>query len=336
MSNAGEHYIHSTMMYGIMDNIKVTNAAGEYLNDKGEVVKDAKDAMTIADAYYVENGSVKMKPVEYTTMSFNKFSEVELSNYIKHIGSQLHGQYDSNLKAMIQKHWAGSQAFMFRKWLIPGVLRRFRGIENITISEDKMKNAEYDMEFFSEDLQNFEEGYYYTTLRYALNVIRGAKDKTQTAAMVWNSLSDQQRKNVHKTFIDAIIMAGMYVSYMVLKGLGSDADDDDPTKRFILFGAFVARRLYAEQAFYRSPMEFYKLMRSPAAALTHTENIFKLFNQVMPGYDMDDRGLYWKALDEYSTGRRKGESVLKYKVFKVSPFISQAVRSTEEALTYIE
>jgi len=334
MSNAGEHYIHSTMMWGVMDNIKVTNANGEYLNSEGAVVKDKSKAMSLADAYYTENGKIKMKPVEYTTMSFNKFSEVELSNYIKHIGSQLHGQYDNNLKAAIQKHWAGSQAYMFRKWLVPGVLRRFRGVENILLSDEQMQEAEFDTQFFSEDLQKYEEGYYYTSLRYVMNVFKTKGDKLKAASLQWQNLNDEQRKNIHRTFIDAVVMAGTYISYAVLKNLSADADDKE--KKFLLFGAFVARRLYAEQAFYRSPTEFFKLMRSPAASLSHFENLTKFVGQTMPSYDLKENEIYWKALDTYKTGNRKGESLLKYKLYKVSPFISQAVRTTEEALQYIE
>ena len=336
MSNAGEHNIHGTLMWGILEKIKAKNANNQLIDKEGKVVSKEEESASIADMYEMVNGVPKISPlVKMSTLNNKMFSEVELSNYIKHIASQLHGQYDSQLKAMAQRHWAGSMGYMFRKWLVPGVLRRFRGTNMELITEawkkspDDYKDTHIDSRFFSEDTQRFEEGYYTTMIK-----MLGAFKNVKKASLVWENMTEYERKNIHKTFIDAMIMAGAFVSYAVLKGLAKGEGSDDDDNEFLLFGAFLARRLYTEQRFYTSPSEFWKLMKSPAASVSYLENMYKLTGQVL-GVGYDD-GLYLKATEVYKAGNYKGENKAWRKIKKTTPYVSQYMRNIDEALGYLE
>lgn len=335
MSNAGEHNIHGTLMWGILDKIKAKNANNKLIDKEGNVVENESDAASIADMYEIKNGvPVISDKVKMSTLNNKMFSEVELSNYIKHIASQLHGQYDNQLKSMAQRHWAGSMAFMFRKWLVPGVLRRFRGTDIDTITRafkgdpKDILELHSDPRFFSEDTQRFEEGYYTTLIK-----MMGALKNAKKASLVWENMTEYERRNVHKAFIDALIMMGAFASYAVLKGLSkSEGDDDD--NEFLLFGAFLARRLYTEQRFYTSPGEFWKLMKSPAASVSYLENLYRLGNQVF-GLSYDD-GIHFKITEDYKGGKFKDKNKAWTMTKKTTPYLSQYMKSVDQALGYLE
>ena len=47
IAKAGEHMMQAKVMYAVMNNIKVTNKKGEYINSEGKVVKNKKEAASI-------------------------------------------------------------------------------------------------------------------------------------------------------------------------------------------------------------------------------------------------------------------------------------------------
>ena len=93
INHAAEHYIHGTVVYA-------------FLNNKDWRIENYESS-TVEDIDFI------------------------VSKKLKEVVKDLHGNYDDNNKAQIQRHWYGKLTFFLKKWMLPGVQRRWRGGENL-------------------------------------------------------------------------------------------------------------------------------------------------------------------------------------------------------------
>lgn len=303
LNNSTEHYIQGTVMYSILDSIKVKNSEGT--------------EVSLHEAYEVKGNKLVTKD------GFNIDLEIEakVSSRIKEVIKQLHGNYDANNLAMIQRHAGGKMAFMLRKWLIPGVQRRWRGVSTFYKKAEDLEDTDI---FYSEFLDQRIEGYYTTSMRY-LNQVKGDLFKLQLGlvAAKWNEMTDYEKSNVKKTVMEGALITLTMIASTLLAGLAKDADDEEKEMYYRL--AYTFRRLQGETTFYLDPRETLKIMSSPAASISMIKNTSDAMAL-----------LFTDPLAKYKIGDRKGEYKLKKKIFKLFPVLSQVDRDVVEVYEWLE
>lgn len=355
-NTVGEFYTQSTLMYALMDNIKVRGKDGNYLNKEFKSTKNKDEAISLDEAITVENGKLKVHPsVHSTTFSPNANGDVdsileETRVFIKKISSDLHGQYDQELQAHFQRGTWGKMMFMFRKWLVPGFDRRWRGTANLAQfdkttnkiqwqtyqelrDEDNRKNR-----FFSSDLKQFQEGTYTSFIRMMSSLIQeGEALSIATLSLgnteTWNNMTDTEKANVKKTVTEFATIALTLISAYILKGLAADLPEDDPAYTAVMLSAFTARRLHMELFAYSNPLEALTLMKSPAASVSLVQKSTRLITQLAK--DTMGATFMGEDFERYERGDMKDQLKLKKYFFDVVPVANQVNRSLDDAVTFL-
>jgi len=301
INHMGEHYIQSSLMYAILDNIKVDDGKG--------------GKMALHEAYELKGKKLELK--EGVTFSEDEVFQVERK--IKEVIKQLHGNYDNTNKAMAQRYVTGKFAFMLRKWMVVGVQRRWRGIAGAGKSKE---HRTADDIAFNSVLEEDAEGYYTTGIKF-IRDISGDLKKMQFAMVSgeWNNLTDKERANIRKTVVEMGTMVLAATLSGVLAGLAEDADDDD--KEFYYTMAYLSRRFYSELRFYSSAEEPYKILTTPAASLSMVEKTGKFIDQM------------FNPSEVYQKGANKGELKLVRKGKKLLPVFNQLDRNLQDAYKWI-
>ena len=302
ISNSTEHYIQATVMYAVLNSIKVKN-------NKGEEV-------SLIDAYEKKGNRLVLK--DGFDVDINM--EARVSSRIKEVIKQIHGNYDSQNLAMIQRYVGGKFVFMLRKWLVVGVQRRWVGVS--TFYKDKADLDPNDI-IYSEILEQDMEGYYTTAMRF-VNGIKGdlLKLRLDVISNNWHELTDAERSNIRKTIMEGTLIILTLLAARILSGLAKDADDDE--KEAYYRAAYLFRRLHGESMFYMNFNETLKILSTPAASISMMQNVSKAFKQLRDPFE------------EYKIGKKKGESKLKKRVYKLIPVASQIDRDIQEVYEWLE
>tara|TARA_R100000365_G_C2740422_1_gene69159 strand:- start:336 stop:1889 length:1554 start_codon:yes stop_codon:yes gene_type:complete len=322
MQNSGEHFNQAVTMYAVMNNIKARDKDGNYLTKNGTTT-DRSKAAGLDELYKKSKSGNKMvmdERVAFTDMGkWTPSSEYELSLKIREINYELDGAYSRQNRAELQRTIVGKMLFQMRGFLIPGFHTRFRGITSFT-------SENYDR-FYSEHLQQYKEGRYVTFVRYITGLKRDAQGlKFELLSRSWDDLDDVEKANIRKTIFELGTMA---LVYMLGKGLSSLADDDDDQATYL--AAFFSNRLFMELAAYINPVETLNVIKSPAATVSMVERIIRFADQL--GHDV----LHFD-MEEYSTGKRAGETKIGKRTTDLLPFWSsfERVKNIEETLKWIE
>ena len=326
LNKGGEHMIQGIFMYAMLDNIKVLNSEGEYLTKDGTTT-DIKKAMSLHEAFYVDNGRLKID----NRVSKTTDNDFPISNYggvasneslfltarkIKDLNAYLQGQYDRKKRAEIQRHWYGTLALLMRKWLPRGFKYHWRGIGTIL---EKQENLLEDETFYSRALRTEQEGYYTTFARFNINLIRALKSEQFNVAANWNNMTDYEKGNVKRAIYELGLMITLFTLGIALKKLAED--DDKEHKGLYSFIAFECFRLQKELANFINPVEFSSTVKTPTVAIQSFDKLIKLLIQV--GID---------PTEVYKRGRNKGES----KVFNQTMQLFPAVRYLDKAFNFEE
>lgn len=154
LNSMAEHSVQSIGMYAVLDNIKVKNKDGKYINEQGEVVENRKDAMSIDEAYSVGYQHMKTKKT-ISQEAYDKLSETEKKNYmdgvlhldenvastertkdegtfeisqvLRRVNRDLFGNYDPKNRSALEAHAIGSMFSHMRQWMVPGFKKRYKG-----------------------------------------------------------------------------------------------------------------------------------------------------------------------------------------------------------------
>ena len=337
-NHMGEFYIHSTMMYAVLNRIKSKNAKGQYIDSKGKVVTKDK-AMSIGDAISVNKETNKLqlnKHVKKTSFGEQNISLdtskdkgfLEIKNLVNIIANDLHGQYNSEYQSLFQRYVLGKMVLMLRKWMIRGFTKRWRGAEKAF--RDPKLMTEND-KFYSEDSQSFKEGNYTSFLSFISRITKEVKNLGLSGAFnkAKVDMTEHQIANVKKTMAELTLFALTYLAsmavYLTLDGLD---DDDEPA---LLYAAFYSRRLYNELTFFANPISTFQILRSPAATISYGESIIKLFTQMTEdGYGI----LNGDGPEYYDRGTSKGKSKSWKRTTDLFPVLSQIDRPIEKSAAF--
>ena len=333
MQEGGEHWLQSVLTMAIMDNIKVLNGKNQLINKEGNPVKESKDAASLLDMYYINSdGKLELHPkVVYTTKSsgveYNKGGKEKIQALIKKKMFDTMGNYDPNMQPEAMRHWHGKLLMMYRKYLIPMGLARYRGFVHAGTATEDLEDYQ---RFYSEALQLHEEGFYTSTARYFLTSVIPALRKMQFDLMSkdWKALSDYEKANIYKTLAETLITFVVLPATAVLLEAGlQGGDDDDTSQKFMYFLLLQTRRLESELSAYRDPREQYRITSSPIPAIRTLENATNLIDRIMTP-------IKWG--ETYKAGERKGMLKFYRDIERLTPVLNQTAITYKEKYQYIQ
>ena len=325
MQESGEHWMQSVLTMAVLENIKVMDENSKFLDKNGKITTEDKSA-SLLDMMKMVDGKLQVNPkVVYTTRSlgvkYNEGGKELINTLIKKKIFDTMGNYDSNMQPEAMRHAGGKLLMMYRKYLIPMGVNRFRGMAYVNIDKNDLADEQ---KFFSEALQEYEEGTYTTTLRYVWNAALPAIKRLefQLLSSKWNELSDFEKKNIHKAVTEIMITAILLPSLRALIELGIDDDDD----KFMYFLLLETRRLESELAAYRDPREQYRILESPIPSVRMLQNGTTLMGRILDPTSWDE---------VYKSGSRKGEYKIRRNMEKLVPILNSRNVSYEEKYDYI-
>jgi hypothetical protein len=335
--NFGEHMNRALLLNAMLRTATFTDNEGNTFS--------FKDALTPElDAEGNRTGRMLVKP-EYRDIITPRVIE-DMSMTVKEVYKDLHGNYYGDNKARAQRYALLKQMYMLRKWLIPGIERRYMGLT----TRDK---------FYSEFTQEEKEGYYITTARFLKLVANDLRRlKTFTGGEEWHNLSDYERGNILKTINEAAIMmislwAGILIAALA-KGL--DDEEDEGKRNFLFFVASIFRRLFAEYRVFSSflPLNFVdikidifgeetpvpaiptpipditeakRIIKTPAVTISMIDRILEVVDQLGDPLDTYPRDMPQFGIEE-------GDSKLWRKLKRVIPGIYQFERKYEQTYDF--
>jgi hypothetical protein len=213
---------------------------------------------------------------------------------------------------------------MFRKYLLPGFYRRWRGMYYVRHDADKLTDNQ---QYYSLETREFQEGTYTSFVRFFLRtVVKGITElKLEIMTNDWNKLTDSEKANIHKTIRELSLTVLTMISSLML-ALSAKDEPDDEDREFLYVLAYIFRRQESELMQYYSPSDTLKIFRTPFVALSTLEKTSGFIQQVMP----------WNIDEQYMTGDRRGQYKAWIKLKKLVPVISQTERSAENSFNYLE
>lgn len=288
MQEGGEHMLQSVFTMAVLNSIKVMNKDGQFINKKGEVVKEA-NAVSLLDMLETDSkGLVKVSDkVVYTdknlTNEFNDGGRENVMLFLKKKIFDTMGEYDKNFQVELQRYWYGKLILMFKKYLIPLGIARFRGIT--TSLKEKEELLDRDLHY-SDALQEYEEGIYTSTVRFIRRGIIPALKNLQYNILKqnWNELTDYEKANIRKTTTELVTTAllGMLITPLIVAA-AEDGDDE-----YLWYLAMITRRLDSELSQYRDPRELYKVTKNPVASLNLINNVISFSEQVISPWNWNE------------------------------------------------
>jgi len=345
-NQSAEHIAQGIGMLSVLDNIKVKNAEGQYMDKEGNVVEDREKAMSLDEAY---SSGFQNKNTSKTisAAAFNELSTKEKKNYfpgvlhldtrvastdrteegvntfavsqaIRRVNRDLFGNYDRENRSKLERLALGSLVTHMRGWMIPAINKRWRGANTLWMRDKEasfgirtIKNHELRPEidlFYNQETQSFEEGQYVSTLRYASSILEHVKAlKFSMMSQEWKSLTDMEKKNIHKTLVELGMVALAMITFAVLEGLRKASDEPEDEFALIL-ASFYARRLQSELLTYVDPREWQRTLRSPAVSLNMMEKVTDAIIQTVSD-----------PLEEYKVGDYKGQNKALKKWIQTTP-----------------
>lgn len=324
INQSGEHYVHNVTMYAVLNAIKVRNKDLKWIDSEGNVVENKEDAASIYDMITIENNEVIFSDkIGYTSIdSINKFDEkghLQVANLIKKINSERQGEYDTNRKSVAQQDAVISLAYMFRKWLAPGLMNRYRGAHQLMKDKETIPEDE---RYFSQDAARYEEGYVITTMRFINGLIKELRYiESRTFGDQWWELTDYERSNIKKAIAETAAFASSLFASMFLYMLANMGDEDRDTT--FLF-AYYFKRVQTETAFWVNPLDALKILQTPAASISVLAEAFQFLGQLIS-----------EPTERYERGDRKGQLKVMKEFYDLLPGLKQVRRDVKDSYSYL-
>ena len=265
INKCGEHYIQNRMSLALANRIKLKDASGKDIN--------------LWEAYEVKGNKLKLKEgiTKEDGSKWTKDDEFKFRNKTSFVNNRLHGIYNDIDKSAIQQYALGRLGIMYRKYLVPGINRRFQELK------------------FNYQGDVWTEGYYRTTGRFMKGLISDMKQMQFNIVTHWNELTDVEKANMRRTMADVAYLIGTATLAAILTNISGDEDDDWHLNMM----AYQTNRLFTEiGALTPSPLlisEGFRIVKSPMAAVTTLQDIVNFME-------------FWNWTDTIEHGKYKGQS----------------------------
>jgi len=143
------------------------------------------------------------------------------------IAREAQGVYNDFDKTLLQRHWLGEMLLMYKKFIIPSVTRRFRGLH------------------FSVETEDFTEGYFttfYSSLRNeGLSMFKQLYEKD-------SNLTSLEKENIKKTLGEILTM--MVFSFLSFAFFAMRAKMPPEKRKMMTYLTYFTTRLTSELAFF--------------------------------------------------------------------------------------
>lgn len=325
MQESGEHWMQSVLTMGVLDSIKAMDADSNLIDKDGNPVTDEKKAASLLDMLEIKNGVLQMDGrVKYSTMSmgvaWNEGGKEMITQLIKKKIFDTMGNYDSNMQPEAMRHWYGKLTMMYRRYLVPMGLTRFRGFAYANKKYEALKDEE---KFFSSALQEYEEGTYTTFTRFFLTSALPSiyKLNYKILSSNWSDMTDYQKNNIKKAVTEVMITA--VILPLMRMAVAAAMDDDDELTYFLLL---EIRRVESELASYRDPREQYRIFNSPIPSVRMLQNGTNFLSRLITPYNWDET---------YKSGSRKGMYKIQRDLEKLLPILNSRSIPYQEKYEYL-
>jgi hypothetical protein len=277
--NFAEHEIQVKTLFAMMDAKKVIDketgneitlleAHEKYGPELFEVTKDenGKRVYNYKIAIDVTNLDGTIERVD-----FGERQRQDFMNTLHALNKRMHGVYNDFDKSTLQRFAGGRLLLMYRKHLVPGLKRRFKGAS------------------FDEELGGATEGMYRVfwrtlmkdTYRYKFEIFKK-----------WSTYTPFEKAQIRKVVAELTIIAALAALIMVL-GAMAEGDDDEKKEMpyayyFILYEAM---RMRSETASYLPIIglpDMYRIVQSPSAVTGIIDRFTKFVSQFLLTWDEED------------------------------------------------
>ena len=299
----GEHQIHATLMLSLLNSIKATNKAGDYLNANGEVVDSKDKAASMVDIFEMKGGTLQVKEWAKgevynsfdTVVSVDKGGLGNIRALIKDRVVRTQGAFGKDTMSLLDRYWYGKLVKQFKKHIPPQTLNRFRGLNHVMTQTEDIDDK---FKYFNYNAKTEEYGYYVSFLRHLITVSKEAKfdilKYKQVGKNEWLNLSLHERANIRKTVTELSYMITMTILAAAAR---AGLDDDDWLGHQLVY--LADRQISDAGLAYYDPSEAWRLTETPAAAIRSISNGMELVSLILPWN--------WSEIDDvYKAGYKKG------------------------------
>lgn len=328
MQESGEHWMQSVLTMAVLEDIKVMDKDSNFIDKDGNIVKDKKKAASLLDMTKMVDGKLTTdSKVVYTTrtvgVEFNKGGKEMITKLIKKKIFDTNGNYDSNMQPEAMRHFQFKLVMMYRKYLVPLGLARYRGFIHIN---KKLPDLEKHEVFFSHALQDYETGIHTETARFIFTGIRDMFEEKKFSVLKtnWNELTTTQKKQIHKSIMDLAFMFALLPALTMLLGAMGGDDDDDGALAFMMLQSV---RLQSELRSYMSINDQWRLIQSPIPALRVLESSTDLISRFLQPWDWGE---------EIKGGKHKGDLRIFKNAKNLIPVLTRDGRTYKDTRKYIE
>lgn len=305
--SVSETAAQALVMYSILDNIKVKNKAGEYINKAGEVVATREEAMTIDEAYTVVDGKLVANTVAEASEQSEDMSTdgvFKVANLVSRTTRDLFGSYNSQNKSMFKATITGSFIMQMKGWLITGLAKRFKGynLVGVAYGEERVEDLRYNAE-----TEKIEMGHYMEAIRFLSVSFKGLLDAQRKISLTenWQVMTEEEKKRIT---IAAVEFAVAMILPILANAMLDDEDEDSLTYKI----GYLTLRVGDEFQTYFNPKEMSRLISNPAVASKTLLDITEILAQFLSN-----------PVERYETGVRKGELKIMKEISDISPIIKQ-------------
>jgi len=285
MSHTGEHFMQSRTLLAMLMKIKAYDSKGNLIGNMLEqYIKGEDGKLTI-------NPKVDLLKSNWTTVDQDIFGEK-----VKAVLSGMHGEYSELGRIAIQKFAIGRLVLMFKKYLEPGIQRRW----------GKFKH--------NERLGSTTVGYNRVAAKVWFKFLKDFKKMGyETAALNYSKITPKEQYAIRKAIIEAsfaILFSVLSTAAIAFKKAYPPDDDEYAYRTLLNTAAYAAMRTNKELQFYYfwNPVPAMTILRSPAASLSIVEGMWDLGSQ-----------LFTHPLEKYKTSNSPYEYKITKKLFKNFP-----------------
>lgn len=272
LQHKGEHQVQVTAMIAKMLSTPAT-LNGKQINLL-EAYSIGKDGKLTIDPNTIVNG----KKVG------NQLVIPEVQSSLHRINKDMHGVYNSFDSPLLERYSVGKLLMMYRKFVVPGFMRRFSGMRVEQESGELL------------------EGYWRTFANLMLNDFTELRKFLTPGAE--SQLTSLEKENVKRTLTEM----GIIVALMILSLAFGKMTDDEDEDSALYYPYYLAYRVRTEMMFFFNPLDTLRMFRTPTIAYSVVEKLMRLLIQLTNPFETYERR---------SGMAKKGDNKLKIKTLKL-------------------
>lgn len=276
-----------------------------------EAKKEFKILPTVESQFELKDGRARIK--EGSELTKEKFAE--LQQKVISINKKIHGVYDKDGAARIEREWWGGLVMQYHKHIYPGIMKRWRvkGYYNELRSSIEKGSYISLANFLGTEFNNFkskvnnkvESDNSNKALASIQVALKSTIDTIINLKMNWELMPPWERNNVRRTFGDLLGIGSAFLMAIAIHVMTDDDELKEDNGLSTLL--YLADRLNSESSMY-TPWglisEASTLWSSPIAGTNAPEDLLKAFGIAINYLFDDDYNI------NYSTGLYNKENRL--------------------------